>query len=247
MALAAARAGAAAIVSVSRDDLATRDKGGIEDFVTAADLASEQAITEVIRRHRPGDAIVAEESGRFAGSTSVCWYVDPLDGTANFVAGTPDYAVCVAAYVAGVPTAAVIYRPADDRWLATTPSGLDGSYVPALLPGRPLSEAVITVSRPHEQSRSEVANRLRSLLSPLVGQERRTGSAAWAMLLITMGEHDAYLSPDIPLWDTAAGHLLVRRAGGLVTTITLDGGMPLSIVGTPAVTAALAEAITARQ
>lgn len=244
VALVAALAGAVAIRGVSRGELGTRDKGGVEDFVTAADLASERAVLAAIRSRRPDDEIIAEESGAHPGTSGVCWYVDPLDGTVNFVAGTPDYAVSVAAYQGGRALAAVIYRPADDRWLGTGPgTALRGNLPVALAPPRPLRETTITVSRPHEARRGQVAAGLREMLAPHVAAERATGAATASFLLVLTGRRGAYVSVDIPPWDTAAGHALVDRAGGAVRTVELPGGPPVSIAGEPSVVSALAELI----
>jgi myo-inositol-1(or 4)-monophosphatase len=104
MALAAraARAGADAIRAVRRDAVVTV-KGPFREVVTDADLASEAAILEVIRAARPGDAVLAEESGESAGTSGVRWIVDPLDGTVNFIRGLDRFAVSVAG--AGVSVA----------------------------------------------------------------------------------------------------------------------------------------------
>jgi len=246
IAAAAAVAGAKAIRAVSRAALDTRDKGGIEDVVTAADLASERAILEVIRGSRPHDTIVAEESGEHPGSSDVRWFIDPLDGTGNFVADSPDYAISIAAHRGGQPTAAVLYRPADDQWLATLDDdSLHGTVTARLAPVRPLHLATINVSRPHERRRNEAAAALRTALLPHVGEERRTGAASHALLLVATGAHDAYISVDIPLWDTAAGHRLVQLAGGVVRTVALPSGFPAAVVGPAGTVEALSQLIDA--
>jgi myo-inositol-1(or 4)-monophosphatase len=245
LAVEAAVAGADAIRSVACRELAPQDKGGVEDFVTVADIASERAILATIQAARPADRIVAEESGVAAGSSGVCWYVDPLDGTANIVAGKPDYAVSIAAYEHGAPVAAVIYRPADDQWLATAAGGrVQGTLLPRI--GQPASLALarLTMSRPHDPSRYAEAMSLREALLPRVAEERRVGSAACALLFVATGRLDAYLSVDIPVWDTAAGHRLVELAGGQVITTRLETGTPVSIAASAPIATELAGVVS---
>ena len=112
------RAGAAAIAGVvARGEVRPEVKTGAHDLVTAADRASEAAIIEVIRAERPDDAILGEESGAHSGSSGSRWLVDPLDGTANFVYGRPDFAVSVGVESAGTIVAGAIIRPSDGRWV----------------------------------------------------------------------------------------------------------------------------------
>lgn len=244
LALTAATAGADAIRAIQLGDLAVQSKSGAEDLVTAADLASERAILEVIGRTRPADEIIAEESGAHPGTSGIRWYVDPLDGTANFVAGMTDYAVSIAARRGDVPVTAVIYRPADRRWLATTDDdGLHGTLHPAVSDRPRLSDVHLTVSRPHDPDRRGEAVQLRERLLPHVASERRVGSAACALLRVATGRLDAYVSVDLPLWDTAAGHRLVELAGGRVVTGALPTGTPVTIAAAPATAAALAALI----
>lgn len=244
VALAAARAGVAAIRAVSRDRLDVQAKSGVEDFVTIADHASEAAILAVIGQARPADEIIAEESGSRAGSSGVCWHIDPVDGTANFIAGNPNHAVSIAADRDGTTVAAVIYRPADDLWLASTAEpgnrhGLTGTLQPGVAPDRPLQLARITVSRPHPAELRAEAMQLREALLPLVLEERRTGSASCALLHVATGVLDAYISVALPSWDTAAGHHLVRLSGGVVAHFFAPSGTPIAVAGSRALVATL--------
>ncbi|MEV4642966.1 inositol monophosphatase family protein [Actinoplanes sp. NPDC049548] len=250
LALEAAVAGVTAIRALvaggatGDDRLAVADKGGVEDFVTNADLAAEEAITSVIRTARPDDEIIAEESGVSCGTSGVRWYVDPLDGTANLVAGRPDYAVSIAAHRQGRPVAAVVYRPADLCWLASSANGeLRGNLRPTINDPDRLSAATVSLSRPHDPGRHAEAMRLREVLTPLVATERRVGSAACALLEVVTGRLDAYVSVDIPAWDTAAGHGLVELAGGTVAVTRLSSGTPVTIAAGPRLAALLAAAV----
>jgi Archaeal fructose-1,6-bisphosphatase and related enzymes of inositol monophosphatase family len=250
LAIEAALAGAKAIravyhgVPAEPNRLAVADKGGVEDFVTAADLAAEEAIIATIRTARPADRIIAEESGVSSGSSDIRWYVDPLDGTANLIAGKSDYAVSIAAFRLDEPVAAVIYRPADLYWLATASGNrLQGNLSTGVNKPDSLSQATVSLSRPHEPARYREAMRLREALLPVVAEERRVGSAACALLKVATGQLDAYVSVDIPLWDTAAGHRLVELAGGCVRIVRLTSGRPVSIAATARLAGLLEAAI----
>ena len=106
------------------------DKSASHDLVTNADRASEQAVLAVLRRHRPQDAVLAEESGAHAGASDVRWVVDPLDGTTNFVHGRGDFAVSVAAERQGTVVTGAVYRPTDDEWVAGGDNEIRGSGAP---------------------------------------------------------------------------------------------------------------------
>lgn len=98
VALRAAEAGVAAITStLHMAALEIGSKSATHDLVTTADRASEAAILSVIRRARPEDPILGEETGSDPGSSDTCWFIDPLDGTANFVYGRAGWAVSVGA------------------------------------------------------------------------------------------------------------------------------------------------------
>ncbi|MEP6562340.1 MAG: inositol monophosphatase family protein, partial [Nakamurella sp.] len=129
VALAAARAGAAAIRSVATGELGTQFKSGSHDMVTAADKASERAVIESIRLVRPDDSILGEEGGVHRGTSDVRWLIDPLDGTANFVYGRADYAVSVGAERAGRPTAGAVIRPAHGQWVVAGRDGVSAGRI----------------------------------------------------------------------------------------------------------------------
>lgn len=148
------------------------------------------------------------------------WIIDPLDSTANFATGHPDYAVSIAATDPDRTIAAVIYRPTDDLYLATATDGLAGSAVPGLAPPKTgIDQLDITISRPHDPVNLEEAMRIRAHLVVQVQSETRIRSAACALLRVATGTLDSHISVSLPEWDTAAGHHLVRVAGGLVRTV----------------------------
>jgi myo-inositol-1(or 4)-monophosphatase len=257
LALAAARAGADAIEQMQvAEGVQVDHKTASHDLVTTADRASEAAILRVLRGARPNDAVLAEESGRQAGTSRVRWLVDPLDGTANFVYNRSDYAVSVAAEHDGVLLAGAIVRPADGRWVLAAGRELHGSHEVRPRPGiraatsaaeadtgKPASRTP-TIRRPAHLSESLVsfgfpyslADRQRSLalvaaLVPYIRGLRVIGSAACDFLALVHGESDAACTIGLAEWDTAAGQAAVVAAGGAWERIITPAGLPVLIAG----------------
>ena len=232
LALSAARAGASAITdAVAGGAIGLDHKSAGHDLVTTADQASEQAIVTVIRRSRPADSILAEESGRSDGTTDVRWLVDPLDGTANFVHGRPDFAVSVAVERQGRIIAGAIVRPATGQWAMADDGTLtsDGfgrlcSLLPGSAAGDPAAaDAMVTVGMPYPlTTRSRVLHLVADLV-PSVRAVRVVGSAAGDLLAVACGTCDAFVGFGLAPWDTAAGHALVEAAGGRVDELSIDG------------------------
>ena len=241
LAAAAARAGARAIQAVvEHGGLVVEDKSASHDLVTNADRASEQAVLAELRRHRPQDAVLAEESGVHPGASDVRWLVDPLDGTANFVHGRRDYAVSVAAERRGTVVAGAVYRPADDEWAAggdTQSRGSGASFTCSTTSD--LGRALIGVGFPYDLAgRSTAFTRIGSLV-PMIRDFRRTGSAACDLLAVASGGLDAFVGFGLAQWDVAAGRAVVPAAGGQCEDLVTSEGTPVFIAGTSDVVAQL--------
>lgn len=187
--------------------------------VTEIDRAAERAVLEVIARDRPGDAVLAEESGgeRAPGRH---WIVDPLDGTVNFVHGIPQISVSVALYDGDTPLAAVIFDPLRDELFdaeASAGARINGS--PMAVSSTPsMEESVVATGFPydHGQYAAGYAHALGRVLERVNGI-RRFGSAALDLAWVAAGRYDGYWELGVAPWDQAAGILLVREAGGVVT------------------------------
>lgn len=189
------------------------------DPVTAVDIASEAAVLEVLAKHRPKDEVMAEESGgtRHDGRH---WIVDPLDGTVNFVHGIPHVSVSIALYEGDEGRVGVVYDPLrDEIFTAAEGEGarLNG-HVVSVSPTRTLERAVVTTGFPydHDQRADELAIVVREVLRQVNGI-RRLGSAALDLAWVAAGRFDGYWELGIAPWDGAAGEILVREAGGVVT------------------------------
>lgn len=218
IAMEAARAGGA-IIAEHFDAPPDPEYKGKFDPVTAVDRDSETAVLAVIRHHRPNDEVMAEESGgtRHDGRQ---WIVDPLDGTVNFVHGIPHVSVSVALYDGDKGLVGVVHDPLrDEIFTASDGEGarLNG-HVISVSPTRELERAVVTTGFPydHDEKADELAIVVREVLRQVNGI-RRFGSAALDLAWVAAGRFDAYWELGIAPWDGAAGEILVREAGGVVT------------------------------
>jgi myo-inositol-1(or 4)-monophosphatase len=214
-----------------RDELKVEEKAGADDLVSQADRDTERAIRAVIEETRPEDAILGEEDGDSSGSSGVRWFVDPIDGTTNYLYGRPDWAVSVAAVrSADAKTlVGVVAEPALDR---LTEASLGGG---AWSDGRrlrrqatvDLQRAIIEVNLGRPDQR-HLAGALLDALVPQVRDVRRGGSAAAALAQVADGRADAYWGPGLQAWDGAAGALIAAEAGGEVGDLDAptDGDWP---------------------
>ncbi len=199
---------------------------GRRDFVTSADRATEALIAETLTALVPGSTVVGEELTPDAVSGSdVVWIVDPLDGTTNFVHGYPQYAVSIGCVARGELCVGVVHDVGRDR-----------SYHAARGAGAWEGEAPLRVSTVTDPRLALVGTgfpfknleRLRLYLAQFAAVMgatsgiRRAGSAALDLADVAAGRFDAFWELTLAPWDVAAGVVLVREAGGVVTT--LEGG-----------------------
>lgn len=200
-----------------------RHKGTI-DLVTEYDLKSEQLLVEGIRRVYPADAIVSEEGGGREGE-GVRWLVDPLDGTTNFAHGLPIFSISIACVQADELLLGVIYDPTRDE-LYHTVAGEGAFLNEALLrvsPADKLGESLLVTGFPYD-IRTNPDNNLSyfNALAVRARAVRRLGSAALDLAYVAAGRFDGFWELRLNSWDWAAGVLLVREAGGRVTTFGED-------------------------
>jgi myo-inositol-1(or 4)-monophosphatase len=197
---------------------------GPANFVTAADKRSEDVLYEELNKARPGYGFIGEEGGMREGTDKAnVWIVDPLDGTTNFLHGLPQFAISIALRREGQVIAGVVYNPAtEDLFLGERGKGAYLNDHRLRVAGRrKLNDAVVACGLPHhgrgdlELSRAEMI-----AIQPEVAGLRRFGSAALDLAFLAAGRFDGYWERNLSPWDIAAGMLLVREAGGFVTTLT---------------------------
>jgi myo-inositol-1(or 4)-monophosphatase len=196
------------------------------DLVTDADRASEDLILERLRKLRPESSVLGEESGFTQGASEERWIIDPLDGTTNYAHRYPLFAVSIACEQAGTLVAGAIYAPMLDELYAAA-AGMG-----ATLNGKPIH--VSSIRRMREAmactgftpGRNDRNMRNFGAVSSEAQAVRRDGSAALNLAFLALGRFDGFWEFDLKPWDVAAGALLVREAGGLVTTLV---GEPWSL------------------
>ena len=230
--------------------LTVQNKLGVADMFSEADLRAEATVKAALMAFAPDYGFLGEEGGLQRGSDAAhVWIVDPLDGTTNFLTGSPLFAVNIALARHGEVIAGVTYVPAlDELFRAEQGSGAWLNDRPIRVSSRgTIEEAVLGVGIPfatkprHAQFYAEMER-----LTPRVTGIRRVGAGAIDMAWVACGRHDAYWEQSVSAWDMAAGAVIVREAGGLVTG-TL--GEPLDLMGgtvlacTPAIQAELLKAL----
>lgn len=199
---------------------------GPANFVSLADKRAEQMLYEDLTKARPGYGFLGEEGGSREGTDkSNTWIVDPLDGTTNFLHGIPQFAISIGLQREGVIIAGVIYNPANDElYIAERGKGAFLNDTRLRVAGRKqLNECVIACGLPHigrgdhEQSRREMAE-----MQNRVAGLRRFGAASLDLAFVAAGRLDGYWERNLQPWDIAAGLIMVREAGGVVSGI--EGG-----------------------
>ena len=196
------------------------------EFVSQVDIMAENVITETIRERYPDHAILGEELGS-QGEHDTVWIVDPLDGTTNYLHGMPMFAVSIGVQVKGRMEAGVVYDPSRQELF----TALRGSG--ALLDDRKLrmdnkkelAGALIGTGFPYRENdrwMEQYLNQFRAVMQT-ASDCRRPGSAALDLCYVAAGRLDGFWEFGLQPWDFAAGALIVREAGGLVSSITDDG------------------------
>lgn len=197
------------------------------DPVTEHDRRAEERIRHALLGKVPDSTVIGEEGGRQDGSGRISWYVDPIDGTANFAHGLAFFCTAIGAVVDGRPVAAAVVDPIAGHVFS---ADLSGAY----LGDRPLvstgttdeSRALLITGFPNSRELAsgdpESPVRFAGLVSRY-GTVRRTGSAALTLAHVAAGWCDAALGTTVNAWDICAAHLLVDRAGG---TYVPFGGEP---------------------
>ncbi len=199
---------------------------GPADFVSMADKRSEQTIVEELQHARPDWGLVLEEGGVIEGDPDKPrWIVDPLDGTTNFLHGVPHFAISIAVEDKkpnGDPeiTHGLVYQPLTDEsfWAEKGRGSWLQDARLRVSARRYLDDAMIGTGMPHF-GRGDVARwaRIYGAIGPEVSAIRRFGSAALDLAWVAAGRLDGFWEDDLDIWDTAAGVLLVREAGGFVS------------------------------
>lgn len=197
----------------------TKDQAGL---VTTADLEAEEKVIRILKKKTPNFGFLAEESGK-SKSTSASegrWIIDPLDGTTNFAHGFPVFCVSIAAEVAGECVAGIIYHPITGE-IFTAEKG-KGAFLNKkkiqVSKKRELSKSLLSTGFSYKKE-SHLADEMETFLKLMDKSHaiRRPGSAALDLAYTAAGVFDAYWERGLSPWDVAAGALMIKEAGGIVT------------------------------
>ena len=195
------------------------DYKGIGDIVTEADKAAEKLITERLESRFPDYATLGEEFGMSAVQSDNCWVTDPLDGTANYAARCPIFAVAIGLLHNGVPVLGVVFDPNTDRMFSAVKGG-----------GTTLNGGSIRVNNREKLDPIGLfgfGSPVLETLHPFIqkcGKGRSLGSAALHICSVATGYFDGSLDFYTKLWDIAAAAVILQEAGG---SMTHPSGVPL--------------------
>lgn len=200
-------------------------KGDI-NLVTEMDMRSERVVVEMLLASFPGHGIIAEEETKIQTASGYQWIIDPLDGTTNYAHGYPCFSVSIALEHKGEVIAGVVYDPMrDELFSARKGAGatLNGRAIKVSNTDR-LIQSLLATGFPYDRKTSEKNNLdyFHDLL--MASQEvRRDGSAALDLCYVASGRFDGFWELKLKPWDVAAGSLIAREAGGMVSDFTGTG------------------------
>ena len=214
----------------------TESKGCRRELVTAADRAAEHIVVGGLQAEFPEHGVLAEEGvlttqGEASNSSDWLWIVDPLDGTTNFVHGLPFFGVAIALAYKGQPVVGVVHAPAlDETFVASAGDGASRRYgdgrheTLGVSNTREFADALLATGfsyNRNEVGRDDNSGNIARVL-PHCRDLRRLGSAELDLCLVASGQYDGYWERYLAPYDVAAGAVIVREAGGVVTDF--DGG-----------------------
>lgn len=242
IAVAAVETVAGDVAAAWRDGVTAREKSSAHDVVTQTDIDTEARLIALLRERTPGAVFLGEEGASKEGAGTegssagaVCWVIDPIDGTSNFVHGLPDFGISVAAAVDGVPVAGVVCAPALGlmwrAWVgadgaavaeqkATSPStdssSADSIWVPCSSAGRGAeSGCALVTDHPHAEALEASADAVAEFadLVQAFATVRRHVCTTVDVCRLASGVHDAVLGPAVKPWDIAAAALIAVGSG----------------------------------
>jgi myo-inositol-1(or 4)-monophosphatase len=196
---------------------------GPANFVSLADKRAEEMLYTDLAKARPGYGFIGEEGGAREGSDkSHTWIVDPLDGTTNFLHGIPQFAISIALQREDTIIAGVVYNPANDElYIAERGKGAFLNDQRLRVAGRrKLDECVIACAMPHiGRGDLDLSRREMTAIQSKVAGLRRFGAAALDLAFVAAGRFDGFWERNLQSWDIAAGQIMVREAGGIVSGV----------------------------
>jgi len=209
-----------AIVQKCKDRIKRVSYKGVVNLVTEADRLSEDAIIKIIQKEFPEHNILTEESKGYEKESDYKWIIDPLDGTTNYAHGFPVYCISIALEKEGEVILGVVYNPVmDELFVSEKNKGtfLNGKRIHVSITSE-LSKSLLATGFPYDIRESQANNLDHFENLALKAQAiRRAGAAALDLCYLAKGIFDGFWELKLSPWDTAAGSLMVKEAGGKVT------------------------------
>ena len=204
---------------------------GPGDFVTSADKRTEKILIGEIQKAHPEHEIITEETGIINKSNvEKKWIIDPIDGTMNFLNGIPQFAISIAYEEKGEIICGVIFNPIlNEMFVAEKGNGayLNNSRI-RVSNMKKIKDALLVTGGP--KGNSKIKNKIFSEyinVSNNVSNVRKFGSAALDMAYVACGRFDGYWQRELNYWDVAAGVIILKEAGGLISFFEDDKNNPL--------------------
>jgi myo-inositol-1(or 4)-monophosphatase len=196
---------------------------GPANFVSLADKRAEEMLYEDLTKARPGYGFIGEEGGVREGADKThTWIVDPLDGTTNFLHGIPQFAISIGLRREDTVIAGLIYNPANDElYIAERGKGAFLNDQRLRVAGRRrLDDCVVACGLPHiGRGDHDLSRREMTEIQKRVAGLRRFGAASLDMAFVAAGRLDGYWERNLQAWDMAAGAILIKEAGGVVSCV----------------------------
>ncbi len=204
---------------------------GPGDFVTSSDIRADEMLRAELKKARPDFGFLTEEGAEQVGKqANTRWIIDPIDGTSNFLHGIPHWCISIAVERENEIVAGLVYDPLNNQpfWAEKGMGAFLGNLRLRLSARRNLKDCLILAGIPAIRGLEHKEKALQQLanLMPKVATISRLGSAALGLAYIAAGRGDGFFETGLKPWDIAAGMLLVREAGGIVTEQT-GGAEPL--------------------
>ena len=198
---------------------------GVGDFFTEADLASERILREVLSNAFPNTGFLMEESGSCNLEEELCWIIDPIDGTKNFIHGNPYFCISVGLQNSSGMLAGIIYRPmTSEAYIAHRGRGalhIDGAKNTqklAVSDNGDMEQMLFAIES--FSSNRPMHHKMIDIFAKQHAGMRMTGSIALNLAHVAAGIFDGFIQSSTKAWDIAAGSLIVQEAGGIITDIS---------------------------
>ena len=202
------------------------------DLVSKADKDSETLITGLISQNRADDGFLGEEGGAGESTSGYRWIIDPLDGTVNYLFGIPVWCVSIAVEDTSGTLAGVVHDPnRNETFGAARGEGAWLNDDPITVSERiDLSQALIGTGFAYDATARRAQAQVVARVLPRVRDIRRAGSAALDLCWVACGRFDGFYEAVMEVWDNAAGALIVKEAGGVVSDLPAPHGTSHGLV-----------------